>query len=60
MEAIQFTLAAVGLNIASNRALNYVELRRGARLKHRSFIFFTVLVVLALVGFSLIQSLAGI
>ena len=60
MEAIQFTLAAVGLYIASDRALNYVELRRGARLKHRSFIFFTVLVVLALVSFSLIQRLAGI
>jgi hypothetical protein len=60
MKAIPFTLAAVVLYIASDRALNYVELRRGARFEHRSFISFMVLVVLALVSFSLIQRLAGI
>jgi len=60
MEIVLFTVAAIVLYIASDRALNYVELRRGARFEHRSLIFFTILVVLALVSFSLIQRLAGV
>ncbi len=60
MEIILFTVAAIVLYIGSDRALNYVELRRGARFEHRSLIFFTILVVLALVSFNLIQRLAGV
>ncbi len=60
MEIILFTIAAIVLYIGSDRALNYVELRRGARFEHRSLIFFTILVVLALVSFNLIQRLAGV
>lgn len=60
MEIVLFTVAAIVLYIASDRALNYVELRRGARFEHRSLIFFTILVVLALVSFALIQRLAGV
>jgi hypothetical protein len=60
MEIILFTIAAVVLYIASDRALNYVEIRRGARFEHRSLIFFTILVVLAVTSFSLIQRLAGV
>jgi hypothetical protein len=59
MEIVYFTIAAVVLYIASDRALNYVEMRRGARFEHRSFIFFTILVTLAVISFGLIQKLAG-
>lgn len=58
MEIILFTIAAIILYIVSDRALNYVELRRGARFQHRSLIFFTILVTLAVLSFNLIQYLA--
>ena len=60
MEIILFTIAAIILYIVSDRAFNYVEMRRGARFEHSSLIFFTILVVLAVVSFGLIQRLAGV
>lgn len=60
MEIVLFTIVAVVLYIVSDRALNYVEVRRGARFEHRSLIFFSILVILALVSFNLIQRLAGV
>jgi hypothetical protein len=60
MEIILFTIAAIILYIVSDRALNYVEMRRGARFEHRSFIFFTILVTLAVLSFGLIQKVVGV
>ncbi|MBT3333522.1 MAG: hypothetical protein HOK21_25455 [Rhodospirillaceae bacterium] len=59
MEIVLFTIVAIVLYIVSDRALTFVEVRRGARFEHRSFIFFTILVVLALLSFNAIQLLAG-
>ncbi len=59
MEIVLFTITAIVLYIVADRALNYIEIRRGARFQHRSLIFFTILVVLALISFNLIQRLAG-
>ena len=60
MEIVYFTIAAIVLYLVSDRALNFIEMRRGARFEHRSFIFFTILVILAVVSFSLIQKFAGV
>ncbi|MBT3373894.1 MAG: hypothetical protein HOA08_04720 [Rhodospirillaceae bacterium] len=60
MEIVLFTIAAIVLYIAADRGLNYVEMRRGARFEHRSFIFFTILVTLAVLSFGLIQKVAGV
>jgi predicted PurR-regulated permease PerM len=59
MEVVYFTITAVVLYFAADRALNFLEHRRGARFEHRSLIFFAILVTLAVIIFALIQRLAG-
>jgi hypothetical protein len=59
MEAIYFTLAAIALYFVSDRILERIEIARGARLEHRSLVFFGILLGLALVSFALIRGLTG-
>ena len=59
MEVVYFTLAAIALYFVSDRILERIEIARGARLEHRSLIFFGILLGLALTGFAVIRSLTG-
>ncbi|MHA1152265.1 MAG: hypothetical protein ACTSQ7_06290 [Alphaproteobacteria bacterium] len=59
MDAIYFTLAAIVLYFASDRILERIEVARGARLEHRSLVFFGILSGLALIGFAAIRQLSG-
>lgn len=55
---VLYTVAAIVLYLFSDWLLNQIEYRRGARLEHRSLIFFAIIMVLALTTFSLIERLA--
>ena len=55
--AIAFTLVAIVLYLLSDWLLVQVELRLGRRLEHRSLVFFVILLVLALLSFSGLESL---
>ena len=57
MEMLYFTLAAILLYLFSDWILNQLEIRRGERFEHRTLIFFTIILLLALVLFQLIQRL---
>lgn len=57
MAIVYYTLAGIVLYLAADWILNRIEIRRGARLEHRSLIFFAILLVLALASFQLIQHL---
>jgi len=59
MEAIYFTLAAIALYFVSDRILERIEIARGARLEHRSLVFFGILLGLALTGFAALRLAAG-
>lgn len=59
MQIIYFTLTAIVLYLLSDRALDWLERRRGARFEHRTLIFFAILLVLALVTFEMIGRLTG-
>lgn len=52
---VYYTLAGIALYLAADWILNRIEIRRGARLEHRTLIFFAILLALALVSFQLIQ-----
>lgn len=57
MEAVYFTLVAIGLYFFSDWLLERIERQRGKRFEQRSIIFFAIITVLALVSFQLIQML---
>lgn len=59
MQIIYFTLTAIVLYLLSDRAVDWLERRRGARFEHRTVIFFAILLVLALVTFEMIGRLTG-
>ena len=54
-QPIVFTLTAIVLYLAADRILDFVERRRGERLPQRGVVFFVILLVLALVTFSVLQ-----
>ncbi len=58
MQILLFTTLAVVLYLVADRVLNALELRAGRRFEYRSLIFFVILLLLALLAFSLVQSLA--
>jgi hypothetical protein len=58
VQILLFTTLAVVLYLVADRALNALELRAGRRFEYRSLIFFVILLLLALLAFSLVQSLA--
>lgn len=55
MEILYFTVIAVGLYAIADAALNYVERSRGARFEHRQLIFFSIILVLAVVTFQALE-----
>lgn len=57
MEAVYFTLVAVGLYFFSDWLLERIERLRGQRFEQRSIIFFAIIAVLALISFQIIQLL---
>ncbi len=59
METVYFTIAAVVLYFVSDRILDRIEVARGARLEHRSLVFFGILLGLALIGFAVIRQFSG-
>ncbi len=59
MEAIVFTLVAIALYLGSDWVLQRIEAAVGRRLEHRSLVFFAILLVGALVTFSMLRGLGG-
>lgn len=57
MEFIAFTLTGIVLYFFSDWLLDRIEQARGARFENRSIIFFTIILVLALVSFQVISRL---
>ncbi len=56
---IKFTIIAVACYWLSDRLLDHIEQRRGARYQHRSLIFFAILLVLAAGSFYLMRLILG-
>lgn len=57
MEMLYYTLAAIILYVVSDYILNSIEFRMGKRLPNRSFVFFIIITILALVSFSVIRTI---
>ena len=57
MEMLYYTVAAIFLYAVSDWILNQAEIRRGKRFDNRSVIFFTIILVLSVALFNLIQYL---
>ena len=57
--AIWFTAVAALLYLVSDRLLEWLEIRLGRRLEHRSLVFFGILLTLALATFSAIRTYTG-
>jgi uncharacterized membrane protein len=58
MSIVYFTLAAAFLYLFSDWLLERVEVTAGRRFEHRSLVFFSILLTLALTSFALISYLA--
>ena len=57
METVWFTLVAIGIYLASDRALDWVERLRGGRFgPERTLVFFGIFLGLSLPTFWLLQS----
>jgi hypothetical protein len=59
MESLYFILAGIILYFGSDWMLRRMEAAADRRFKYRSFIFFAILLTLALVSFALIRNYAG-
>ena len=59
MSIVYFTLTAVALYLLSDWILERVEVTAGRRLQHRSLVFFSIHLTLALTSFALIGHLTG-
>ena len=59
MEFIVYTIAGITLYFVSDEILTRIEAHRGERFEHRTLIFFTIILVLALGAFRLIEYIAG-
>lgn len=59
MESLYFIAVAVLLYLGSDWILQRMEAAAGRRFEYRSFIFFAILLTLALVSFALIRRYAG-
>jgi hypothetical protein len=57
VEALYFTLVAIGLYFFSDWLLERIERLRGKRFEQRSIVFFAIITVLALISFQVIQVL---
>jgi len=59
MDIVYFTLVGIVLYLASDWALDRIEIASGRRLEHRTLIFFALLLTRALISFSLIRWYTG-
>lgn len=59
MEIVYFTLVAIALYLISDRLLDWLERRRGARFTNRSLVFFGIILTLALITFWVIRWIGG-
>jgi predicted PurR-regulated permease PerM len=59
MELIAFLITGIALYFVSDRLLDWLERRRGARFENRSLIFFAIILGLALIAFNVIPRLFG-
>ncbi len=59
MSIVYFTLAAVVLYLLSDWILERVEVTARRRFQHRSLLFFSILLTLAMTSFALISHLTG-
>jgi hypothetical protein len=59
VQIVYFTLVAAILYLFSNWLVNRIEIVAGRRFQYRSLLFFAILLVLALISFSLIQIYTG-
>ena len=59
MQAVYFTLVAIGLYVFSDWLLDRIEKARGERFKNRQLVFFGIILLLALITFQLIDRLSG-
>jgi len=57
LEVVYYTLVAAMLYLVSDWLLDRIEITRGARFKHRSIVFFFIILVLAFISFSVIKSI---
>jgi hypothetical protein len=57
LELLAFVVVAGALYLGADWLLDRIERARGARFEHRSLIFFALLLVAALVSFSLLERL---
>jgi len=55
MELLVFIVVAAALYLVADRLLERIEVAKGRRLEHRTLIFFAILLVLALVSFTMLQ-----
>jgi hypothetical protein len=57
MDLLYFTLIGAGLYFFSDWALDRIERARGGRFKHRDAIYFGIMLVAALLTFTLVNAL---
>lgn len=57
MEFVYFTISGIVLYFGSDWILNKIEDARGKRFQQRSVVFFTIIMVLAVSSFAMIQYL---
>lgn len=60
MDAVWFTLVAIGLYVVADRLLDFIERMRGKRFEdNRALIFFAIIAPLALATFWFIRAFSG-
>jgi hypothetical protein len=59
MEIIYFTAVAIVVYVVSDGILDLIERKVGHRLRHRSIVFFGIILVLALVSFELMDRITS-
>jgi hypothetical protein len=57
LEVVYYTLVAAILYLVSDWLLDRIEIIRGERFKHRSIVFFFIILVLAFISFSVIKTM---
>lgn len=55
MEMVLFLTVGIGLYLGADWLLNRIEMARGARLEHRTLVFFGILLSLALIMFMVLE-----
>jgi predicted PurR-regulated permease PerM len=59
VELLYFTATAIVLYVVADWILDRIETRRGRRFEHRTLIFFSILLGMALLVFAIIRQFLG-